>query len=167
MASGRARASIQIHAESWQIELVYSYTREGQPVELVRQAVLLETTPCTLGGSRPWFCCPTCSRRVAIIYGAGRLFGCRLCKGLAYASQFEDGGDRAIRRADWIRNRLGWPAGIFNPVSGKPAGMHWSTFRKLTAEYDRILGVSLHGIAKKMGFLDRLLAEARSGSDSR
>ena len=97
MASGRTRASIQIHAEPWQIELVYRYTCEGQPVELVRQVVLLESTPCTLGGSRPWFRCPTCSRRVAIIYGAGRLFGCRPCKSLAYASQFEDGGDRAIR----------------------------------------------------------------------
>jgi hypothetical protein len=145
--------------------LTYSYSREGQPTELIRQAVLLETTPCTLGGGRPWFCCPTCSRRVAVIYGKGRLFACRRCKGLVYASQAEDGGDRAARRADLIRKRLGWPAGIFNPVGGKPTGMHWSTFRKLTAEYDRILGVSLTGIAKKLGFLDRLLAKARSGSD--
>lgn len=162
----RVRASIQVRVESWQVELAYSYTREGQPAELVRQAVMLETTPCTLGGSRPWFCCPTCARRVAVIYGVGRLFACRRCKGLTYASQAEDDGDRAARRADLIRKRLGWPAGIFNPVGGKPAGMHWSTFRKLTTEYDRILGVSLHGIAKKLGFLERLLAEARSRSES-
>ena len=163
----RVRASIQVRAESWQVELAYSYTREGQPAELVRQAVLLETTPCTLGGRRPWFCCPTCTRRVAVIYGVGRLFACRRCKGLTYASQTEDDGDRAARRANLIRKRLGWPAGIFNPVGGKPAGMHWSTFRKLTVEYDRILGVSLRRIAMKLGFLDRLLAEARSAPDSR
>lgn len=165
LVNDRVRASIQVRAESWQVELTYSYTREGQPTELVRQAVLLASTPCRLGGSRSWFCCPTCSRRVAVIYGVGRLFACRRCKGLAYASQAEDGGDRAIRRADLIRKRLGWPAGIFNPVGGKPKGMHWSSFRKLTAEYDRILGVSLHGIAKKLGFLKRLLAEADSDSN--
>ena len=147
------------------VELAYSYTPNGGPAEVIRQAVMLETTPCTLGGTRPWFCCPTCTRRVAVIYGVGRLFACRRCKGLTYASQTEDDGDRAIRRADSIRKRLGWPPGIFNPAGSRPAGMHWSTFRKLSVEYERILGVSLHGIAKKLGFLDRLLGEARANLD--
>jgi hypothetical protein len=97
---------------------------------------------------------------VAIIYGTGRLFACRPCKGLVYVSQAEDGGDRAARRADLIRKRLGWPTGIFNPVGCKPARMHWSTFRNLSAEYDRVLGMSLNGIAKKLGSLDKLLGEA-------
>ena len=161
----RVRASIQIRSAAWQVELAYSYTPNGGAAEIIRQTVLLETTPCTLGGTRPWVCCPMCSRRVAVIYGKGRLFACRRCKGLAYASQAEDDGDRAIRRADSIRKRLGWPPGIFNPVGGRPAGMHWSTFWKLSAEYNRILGVSLEGIARRLGFLDKLLGEARTHLD--
>ena len=166
LVNDRVRASIQVRAESWQVELNYSYTREGQPAEFVRQAVLLESTPCRLGGSRRWFCCPTCPRRVAVIYGVGRLFACRRCKGLAYASQSEGAGDRAIRHADLIRTRLGWPAGIANPVGAKPKGMHWSSFRNLTAEYGRVLGLSLHGIAEKLRSLDRMLSEADTSSQS-
>ena len=71
------RTSILIRAEAWQVELAYNYTPHGHPAEVIRQAVMLETTPCTLGGCRPWFRCPTCAKRVALIYGAGRLFACR------------------------------------------------------------------------------------------
>ena len=77
------RASIQIRAEAWQIDLSYSHTPTGGAAEIIRQTVLLETTACTLGGTRPWFCYPMCSRRVAVIYGKGRLFSCRRCKRLA------------------------------------------------------------------------------------
>ena len=129
--NGRLRASIQIRAKAWQIGLAYSYTPTGGAAEIIRQTVALETTPCTFGGARPWFSCPVCSRRVAVIYGKGRLFACRRCKQLAYTSQREASDDRAARRADRLRKRLGWPPGVFNPVGGKPAGTHGSTFQKL------------------------------------
>ncbi len=49
----------------------------------------LAWTPCNYGGSRPWFLCPGagCGRRVAILYGPTSPPLCRLCLGLAYASQ--------------------------------------------------------------------------------
>ncbi len=101
------RASIQIRADEWQVELTYTYTSYQQSAERIRQVVMLETTPCTLGGCRSWFRCPTCAQRVAVIYGAGRLFACRQCKRRAYGSQSETVDDRAARRADRVRMQLG------------------------------------------------------------
>ena len=51
-------------------------------------SIPIERTPCHLDGDRPWFACPTCTRRVAILYShkAGK-FACRTCHGLAYLSQ--------------------------------------------------------------------------------
>ena len=163
--NGRVRASIQIRAEAWQIELTYSYTPTGGAAEIIRQAVMLETTPCTLGGTRPWFSCPVCSRRVAVIYGKGRLFACRRCKRLAYASQSETEDDRAARRANWIRKRLGWLPGILNGPGLKPKGMHRRTYQRMTAEHDRLMGLSLEGITRRLGVLDKVLGEARTNLD--
>lgn len=123
--NGRVRSAIAIRAEDWCIELTYTHTSPGCEAELIRQSVKLEATPCTLGGHRPWFSCPLCTRRVAVIYGAGRLFACRLCKRLAYSSQGEAAGDRAMRRADRIRKVLGWRPGIAHGHGVKPKGMHW------------------------------------------
>lgn len=165
LVNGRVRASIQVRSDAWQVELAYRYDPNGQPAEAIRQAIMLETTPCTLGGNRSWFCCPCCRKRVAVIYGKGRLFACRRCKGLAYASQGEADDDRATRRADRIRKRLGWLPGIFNGPGVKPKGMHWRTYWRLTAEHDRLMGVSLEGIARQLGFLDKLLSEAQTTLD--
>jgi hypothetical protein len=157
----RVRSSIQVSVDAWQVELVYSYTANGHPAESIRQAVMLEKTPCTFGGSRSWFCCPTCAKRVAVIYGWGRLFGCRQCKGLAYASQSEGDADRATRRANRIRKQLGWQAGVLNGPGVKPKGMHLTTYARLKAQHDHLVGVISESIAKQLGFFDRLREEAR------
>lgn len=161
----RVRSSIVIRVDALQVELVYSYTAVGLPAESIRQAVVLETTPCTLGGSRSWFQCPDCSKRVAVIYGKGRLFACRQCKGLAYASQREGSEDRATRQANRIRKQLGWPVGIFNGPGDKPKGMHWTTFQRLKTEHDKLVSVITECIARQLGFFDRLRDEARRDLD--
>ena len=147
----RVQSSIRIEAEELQVTLAYSYAPRDRPAESIRQIVALETTPCTLGGTRPWFRCPACAKRMAVIYGAGRLFACRRCKGLAYASQAEAADDRALRSADRIRKKLGWIAGVAHGHAPKPAGMHWLTFRKLCTRHDSLVQVSLAGTVKKMG----------------
>ena len=149
----RVRGWIRIEADAWQVTLAYNYTARDRPAESIRQIVALETTPCTLGGARPWFRCPACARRVAVIYGAGRLFACRRCKGLAYSSQGEAADDRAARRADHLRKRLGWAPGIFNGPGQKPKGMHWRTYERLLAQHDAFVSVSLAGMAVKLGLL--------------
>ena len=73
---------------------------------------------------------------------------------LAYEAQREDETDRLARRADAIRDRLGWEAGILNPDGWKPKGMHWRTFWRLKAEHDRLKGGALGAWAKRLGILD-------------
>jgi hypothetical protein len=85
-----------------------------------------------------------CGRRVAILFG-GSIFACRHCHKLAYECQRETDDDRAMRRADTIRRRLGWGAGIANPEGGKPKGMHWRTFERLKASM--MLSPMRHGRA--------------------
>jgi hypothetical protein len=88
---------------------------------------------------------------VAILYGGG-VFACRHCHQLVYASQRETADDRATRRADKIREKLGWEAGILNGNGWKPKGMHWRNFERLTAEHDAFVEVLLAGIVQRFGF---------------
>lgn len=54
--------------------------------QALEDRVALAWTPCYFGGARPWFLCPGCSRRVAVLYAFPR-FRCRLCHPvLRYAS---------------------------------------------------------------------------------
>ena len=125
--------------------------------EVVEQLVHTQTSPCHLGGQRYWFTCPRCSKRVAVLYAPGRYFACRQCGGLGYATQKEGAGDRASTRADKLRKRLGWEAGILNGSGGKPKGMHWKTYQRLRSHHDALVQVSLDDIGRKLGFLHKLL----------
>jgi hypothetical protein len=151
---GETTASIQIRTETDRVILSYrrrDYAGEWQQMEY---PVFLEWTDCSLGGRRAWFQCPAqgCGRRVAILYG-GRVFACRHCHKLAYESQREAYDDRACRRADNIRMRLGWHPGIANPTGGKPKGMHWRTYSRLMAEYSTFAQTSWAGMAERLGML--------------
>ena len=93
--------------------------------------------PCRFRGARPYFVCPgvvngiTCGRRVAKLYGAGTYFLCRHCYRLAYTSQREDRYDRALRRANNIRMRLGGEPGTASVFPARPKGMHRETYERL------------------------------------
>ena len=105
-------------------------------------------TRCHFGGERSWWLCPACGERVAVLY-AGSHFACRRCHHLSYTSQKETREDRAIRRAEKIRSRLGWGPGSANPEGGKPKGMHWDTFKKQRA-------LHRHHVTKAYGYLMQL-----------
>lgn len=156
---GREVASIQIRSEAELVILDYQNRSYGGEWQKMEYPVYLEWTACTLGGQRVWFQCPAdgCGRRVAILYG-GRVFACRHCQKLAYESQRETYDDRACRRADNIRRRLGWCAGIANPVGGKPKGMHWRTYLRLMTEYNDFANASWAGMAERLGLMNRRLA---------
>ena len=151
MRRGETRAEINIEVHELAMMLRYTATNGGERKDY-SYAVGLSWTGCNYGGRRPWFLCPCCGRRVAILYG-GAMFACRHCRRLAHESQRETAGDRAIRRADAIRDRLGWQAGILNPDGWKPRGMHWRTFWRLKAEHDRLKGGALGAWAKRLGIL--------------
>jgi hypothetical protein len=142
------------------VTLIYRHKSGGNDWQPMDYPVRLEWTACTLGGRRAWFRCPAngCGRRVALLYlGGAGIFACRHCYRLAYACQRETADDRAARRADSIRERLGWQAGILNLNGGRPKGMHWRTFNRLTAEHDAFVGVSLAGMSARLGLIERRL----------
>jgi len=63
--------------------------KQGPGPELVEilARLRLTWTPCNYGSDRPWFVCPGCDRRAAILYGTANPLLCRTCRGLAYPSQ--------------------------------------------------------------------------------
>lgn len=154
----RPVANIHVCVEAGHVLLVYRHRHRGDSErQNVKQPVYLDYTACTYGGSRPWWLCPNCGRRVAVLYGPGKLYACRHCYKLVYECQRETSDDRAARRADTIRRRLGWDVGILNPPGTKPKGMHWRTYQRLTIEHDAFVGESLAGMAKRFGMIEKTL----------
>jgi|SRR5208283_3598141 len=82
----------------------FSISRDG-----TEQKLKLTTTEPFFGGTRYWFSCPGCARRVAILYlpfGAD-FFACRYCYSLTYAScQNRKGPMEGFTRLVKIINRL-------------------------------------------------------------
>lgn len=80
-----------------------SYSTDGSDVAVFAP---IERTQCNYGGTRQWFLCPRCRRRVALLY-LGNEVACRRCFGMTYPSQSEDELDRLRRRKAKIEGRLG------------------------------------------------------------
>ena len=158
---GKEVASIQIRTEVDRVILSYRSRSNGGEWETVEYPVRLEWTGLHFGGRRAWFRCPAkgCGRRVAILY-SGSIFACRHCRRLAYACQRERSEDRAIRRADTIRDQLGWVAGIANPIGGKPKWMRWRTFERLMHRYCSFCLASCEGIDKRFGLMNQRMSRA-------
>jgi hypothetical protein len=154
--NGDEVASILIRTEADRVILNYRSRSNGGEWQPMEYPVTLEWTGLHFGGRRAWFLCPArgCGRRVAILFG-GPIFACRHCHNLAYQCQRETDADRALRRADAIRRRLGWEAGIANPAGGKPKGMHWRTFERLKSEHDAFVNASWAAMAERLGLMNR------------
>jgi len=93
---------------------------------------------------------------VAILYSGG-IFACRHCYQLAYSSQREPYDDRAARKANRIRDKLGWEPGILNSKGWKPKGRHLDTFERMIAQHDAFVQITLAGMAARLGWLDKWL----------
>ena len=100
---------------------VLTYALGGEPRQ---QRVLIRCTPCNYGGTRPWFACPACGGRVALLYLRRGGFHCRKCAQVAYCSQSEDACDRSWRKQQKAEAKLGddW---------ARPKGMHRATYERL------------------------------------
>ena len=103
---------------------VLNYTLSGEPR---MQRVPILNTACNYGGTRPWFGCPNCHARVAVIYMRRGGFYCRKCAQVAYYSQSEDPLGRGWRVQQKAEAKLGngW---------ARPKGMHRKT-------HERLLGI--------------------------
>lgn len=95
--------------------------------------VAIVRTCCNYGGTRPWFRCPTCDDRRAVLYTRphGGHFECRQCLRLLYLSECEDPFGRAVLKLRKIERRICMPAnGAVGaaPLADKPRWQHWRTF---------------------------------------
>lgn len=121
--TGELVASIGYAVSTHSLKL--DYKMDQTPMS---QHVPLLTTPCHYGGTRHWFGCPSCGKRVANLFLRHRGFACRKCNRIVYASQSEDGLGRLWRMQAKLEARLeeNWQ---------RPKGMHQSTYDLLS---DRI-----------------------------
>ncbi|MEJ2633372.1 MAG: hypothetical protein P8011_00480 [Acidihalobacter sp.] len=149
--NGETTASINVRAEPGRVVLDYRHREHGGEWRDEALPVDLTWTACNYGGERPWFRCPNCGRRVAILYGGG-IFACRHCYRLTYQSQRESLDDRLTRRIECIRARLDWEPGFLNGNGLKPKGMQWRTFWRLHAEHEALVAQSVAWIAERFGF---------------
>lgn len=102
------------------------YLRFRSNGSVVEQRIRLDETACHFGGTRPWFRCPQCDRRVALVYSRGSRFGCRACRQIVYSSQSEDVIARTWRKQQKLERQL-------NEDWSRPKGMHRATHKRLMA----------------------------------
>jgi hypothetical protein len=121
---------------------------EGSECIPVIQRVPISWTACHFGGGRPWFQCPYCRRRSAVIYIGDKDIACRRCLGLAYASQQEPVRQRGLMKAQNIRDRLGGSANMMDKFPDRPKGMHEKTFQGLRAAHDRAADRCMAGLSR-------------------
>lgn len=151
--NGAKIASINMRTDTDRVTLDYRARDRGGEWQAMNYPVRLSWTPCTYGGQRAWWLCPAvgCGRRVAVLYG-GKVYACRHCHQLAYLTQREQPHDRAGSKADKLRDRLQWEAGILNGNGIKPKGMHWATFERLQAQHDALVNQTMAGAMAHLGF---------------
>ena len=154
--NGEKIASINMRTDTDRVTLDYRARDRGGEWQAMNYQVRLSWTPCTYGGQRAWWLCPAvgCGRRVAVLYG-GKIYACRHCHQLAYRTQREQPHDRAASKADKLRDRLQWKAGILNGNGSKPKKMHWATFERLQARHDALVNQSFAGVMAKFGIFQK------------
>ena len=155
---GERVASINVETQRHAVTLKYRSRSYGKECSDVEQRLAIQWTSCRFGGERPWFSCSVtangvyCGRRVTKLYGAGRLFACRHCYRLAYASQQESAHRRGRGKSQKIRMRLGGSPNMREEFPDKPKGMHWRTYERWRRVHDVADKRSTDGL---MGFVQR------------
>ncbi len=169
---GERVAAINLRAEADRLHLTYRVRICGGDWEEVIETVRIVRISCRFGGTRPYFICPgvenghACGRRVAKLHCPGRYFLCRHCYRLGHASQIEPIWDRALRRANKIRERLGGEPCVAAPFPPRPKGGWRRTYdrlRKRAFEFELIadetfalraerLWAGVNNLKRKRGF---------------
>ncbi|MDP2005524.1 MAG: hypothetical protein Q8K45_07580 [Rubrivivax sp.] len=107
------------------------------------QRVPILRTDCPFGGTRPWFECPGCSRRCALLFLRPWGFVCKRCGGLAYTSEREDEIARGARARNKAAARLG--AGGQRPKSMRHA-KYGAIVERVQAAERRCITAMTHAI---------------------
>lgn len=132
--NGQPTGSASIHIVAGEKMTVSCKWRRGSDEEWhsMESPVNLAHTACAFGGTRQWFVCPRCARRVAVLILSAGYVACRHCLDLTYASCNEDLIDRSWRKRRKYVAKMG---GDGNWPTGKRKGMHWRTWEQLLRKY--------------------------------
>jgi hypothetical protein len=96
---------------------------------------------CPFGGSRPWFVCPLCQDRAAVLCNAGRVFACRRCLDLTYASTRGSVHDRRLERLYRIHRRMGGTGSLLDAPPRPKWILHRTYHRSYSAWSDARLAL--------------------------
>jgi hypothetical protein len=108
------------------------------------QTILMDRIQNGFGGTRPFWLCPCCSKRVRYLHFKGNCFMCRECAGLNYRSQqatknstyyFRAGMQYARRRFDVSAELCEFDFTEFVP--DRPKGMHLQTYTRRLKRFSR------------------------------
>ena len=124
------KASINISGGRSQISIDYR-ARMGEEGEWksIQDHFGVDWTAQHLGGERAWLICCWCSRRIKYLYLANLRFRCRTCHQLVHASSQEQPGNRATRKNQKLRAKLGTSQALGDFVA-RPKGMHQRTYQR-------------------------------------
>jgi hypothetical protein len=162
--SGNISVIVQGTEAAYPPEIVLDYSVKTQSETTwtpVRERITIETTECHYGGERPWFLCPQCFSRRAVLFSVDGRFRCRECHDIVYSSTRETADDRVFRRALALQKRLGGHkhGTVFDPES-KPSNMHWSTYGRICNELDDLARESYASLLVRFGNFEKSLKEA-------
>jgi len=140
--------------------LNFKYLVNDSDWQVVQETIYFDKTRCNYGGTRQWFFCPGCGRRIAILYNNQPLFLCRKCAHVIYGSQQESELDQLARKAKKIRHKLDiGDTDLYDPdklsegTYWKPKNMHWKTFKRLKQTENRIQDRIDKGFLAKYGYM--------------
>jgi hypothetical protein len=132
---GRRAGSVDIFPSIDEVRLSYNVRCAGESNFCkTEEVVSITRTSCNYGGHRPWFLCPGCKCRVAILYLGRVRFLCRHCYDLIHDSVNEGRYDKMLRRSRMLRRKLGADVLAFGASVSRPKGMHLRTFGRLQDE---------------------------------
>lgn len=126
--------SVRVIGGTDTITLEYAWRRGDEPWQAHSERVALDWLPRHLGGKEVYFLCPKCAGRVKRIYGAGKRYLCRQCHNLVHGSTQERPGNRATRKNQTLRRKIGVGTGLGDWVGPKPKHMHQKTFERISAQ---------------------------------
>lgn len=151
---GEPCGSIQIWPGDNTVTLHYRIRSNDAAWTEMQESVSLDWTAPHLGGQRPWFLCPGCGRRVAILYLGHSRFRCRGCLRLVHTVCHETRSDQLLRKAWKLRRRAAGSndtgGGVGDGIS-KPKGMHWRTFERLCKQAEIAAGRSWEEAGRRFG----------------
>lgn len=121
---GENSGSIGVHVHTPDVlTLRYTLTQNEVRRDVVDRVSIVRTA-CPFGGTRPWFNCTRCARRVAVLYLHRGGFACRHCQRVAYSSQSESVMSETWRKQRKIEARIG-------PNWVRPKSMRQLTYARL------------------------------------